>query len=141
MAFLIPAALFLLCLVKKLTVIGIIGNTQGVNNAAKPDKKAIKKIPSKLLLGDLDFFCFSPEVKTWLLSALEGFSATVLFFNIENFKSTKVGGKQLASSQTINSTSPIIVEAFSFSNLTRCLKVALFSKYLIFISKTGSSTV
>ena len=44
MAFLIPAALFLLCLVKKLTVIGIIGKTQGVNNAAKPDKKAIKKI-------------------------------------------------------------------------------------------------
>lgn len=39
MAFLMPAALFLLCLVKKLTVIGIIGNTQGVNNAANPEKK------------------------------------------------------------------------------------------------------
>ena len=31
MAFRIPAVLFSLCLVKKLTVKGIIGNTQGVN--------------------------------------------------------------------------------------------------------------
>ncbi|MNX96316.1 hypothetical protein D3C86_1286280 [compost metagenome] len=38
-------------MVKKLTVIGIIGKTQGVNNAAKPDKKAIKKIDHKLLAG------------------------------------------------------------------------------------------
>ena len=44
MAFLIPCALFLLCLVKKLTVIGIIGKTHGVNSAANPEKKAIKKI-------------------------------------------------------------------------------------------------
>ncbi len=42
-AFRIPAALFLLCLVKKLTVIGIIGKTQGVNKAAKPPKKLNKK--------------------------------------------------------------------------------------------------
>ncbi|MNS76729.1 hypothetical protein D3C72_1102850 [compost metagenome] len=46
MAFLIPCALVLLCFVKKLTVIGIIGKTHGVNNAAKPEKKAIKKIES-----------------------------------------------------------------------------------------------
>ena len=39
-----PAALFSLCLVKKLTVIGIIGNTQGVSKATKPLKKAIRKI-------------------------------------------------------------------------------------------------
>ena len=45
MAFLIPAARFLLCFVKKLTVKGIIGNTQGVNKAANPDKNAIKNIP------------------------------------------------------------------------------------------------
>ena len=44
MAFFFPSALVLLCLVKKLTVIGIIGNTQGVNKAANPPKKAKKKI-------------------------------------------------------------------------------------------------
>ena len=44
MAFFFPSAFVLLCLVKKLTVIGIIGNTQGVNKAAKPPKKAKKKI-------------------------------------------------------------------------------------------------
>ena len=38
-----PCALDLLCLVKKLTVIGIIGNTQGVNKAAKPLKNEIIK--------------------------------------------------------------------------------------------------
>ena len=52
MAFFFPPALGLLCLVKKLTVIGIIGKTQGVNKAAKPDKKAIKKIDQKLLCED-----------------------------------------------------------------------------------------
>ena len=44
MAFLIPFAFVLLCFVKKLTVIGIIGKTHGVSNAANPDKKAMKKI-------------------------------------------------------------------------------------------------
>lgn len=44
-AFLTPLALDLLCLVKKLTVIGIIGKTHGVSRAAKPDKKAMKNIP------------------------------------------------------------------------------------------------
>lgn len=43
-AFLIPLALVLLCLVKKLTVIGIIGNTHGVKRAAKPEKKAMINI-------------------------------------------------------------------------------------------------
>ena len=43
-AFLIPEALFLLCFVKKLTVMGIIGKTQGVNKAIKPLKNAIIKI-------------------------------------------------------------------------------------------------
>ena len=53
-AFFIPATLFLLCLVKKLTVKGIIGKTQGVSKAAKPDKKAIKKIvQSPLVFGFL----------------------------------------------------------------------------------------
>ena len=36
---------------KKLTVIGIIGKTQGVNIAAKPPKKAKKKKPNMLALA------------------------------------------------------------------------------------------
>ncbi len=51
MTFRIPLTLLLLCLVKKLTVNGIIGKTQGVSNAAKPEIKAIKKIDHKLLAG------------------------------------------------------------------------------------------
>ena len=43
-AFLTPSALVLLCLVKKLTVIGIIGKIQGIKSAANPPRKAKKKI-------------------------------------------------------------------------------------------------
>jgi hypothetical protein len=43
--------LVLLCFVKKLTVIGIIGKTQGVKSAANPEKKAIIKIENKPFLG------------------------------------------------------------------------------------------
>ena len=49
MAFLIPAAFVLLCFVKKLTVIGIIGNTHGVNKAANPPKKLKKNNVNKLV--------------------------------------------------------------------------------------------
>ena len=49
MAFRIPAALDLLCFVKKLTVIGIIGNTQGVSKAANPLKK------DKMKMSHMDF--------------------------------------------------------------------------------------
>ena len=64
MAFLTPAALDLLCLVKKLTVIGIMGKTQGVSSAAKPLKKEITNInhidfPSSFsveLAGFVSFF-------------------------------------------------------------------------------------
>ena len=44
MAFLIPAALVLLVLVKKLTVIGMSGNTQGVKRAASPKPNPMRKI-------------------------------------------------------------------------------------------------
>ena len=44
MAFLIPSDLFLLLLVKKLTVTGIIEYTHGVINANKPPAKAVKNI-------------------------------------------------------------------------------------------------
>ena len=55
MAFLIPCALVLLCFVKKLTVIGIIGNTQGVNSAASPLAKDRKKITQIELLLSSSF--------------------------------------------------------------------------------------
>ena len=58
MAFLIPADLFWLCLVKKLTVIGIIGKTQGVKSAANPLTNDKKKITSKDLF-DVLFSCFT----------------------------------------------------------------------------------
>src|SRR6185369_7995615 len=45
----IPAAFVLLCLVKKLTVIGIIGNTQGVSKAKRPPKKPAINNPNKVL--------------------------------------------------------------------------------------------
>ena len=64
-----------------------------------------------------------------------------MLYLIVNSNSTSVGGKHLVSSQTINSTLPLIEKGGSLFNLTDCLKVALFSKYLICISKTGSLTV
>jgi len=139
--------------VKKLTVIGIIGNTQGVNKAANPEKKAIKNMVSSpffaglLFMVDNDLLSTSffsvklgPEVVSSEIFALnEGWFAFVPA--IENAKSISVGGKQLESSHTINSTEPAILKVFSVSNLMRCLKTALFSKYLISMSKTGSCTV
>ncbi|MNG18276.1 hypothetical protein D3C84_1023270 [compost metagenome] len=70
----------MLCFVKKLTVIGIIGNTQGVNNAANPDKKARKKIDHKLIeeveSGTLDFVSFF---------AISVLADTILVFSAEDF--------------------------------------------------------
>ena len=48
-AFVIPDFLELAFLVKKETVSGIIGNTQGVSNAINPPKKPIKNKLDKLL--------------------------------------------------------------------------------------------
>ena len=48
----------MLCFVKKLTVIGIIGKTHGVNKAANPDRNAIKKIDQSPLF-ESDFGAIS----------------------------------------------------------------------------------
>jgi hypothetical protein len=70
------------------------------------------------------------------------FTATAeLFGEILKFKSTYFGGKQLVSSQVINSTSPTILMSLLGITFTFCLKVALFSKNLIFILKTLSKIV
>ena len=73
MALRIPAALDLLCLVKKLTVIGIIGNTHGVSSAAKPLKNDRKKI------SHMDFpssSCLSSFTTLSLLVGAVGVSVT-----------------------------------------------------------------
>ncbi len=57
MAFLIPADLVLLVFVKKLTVIGMSGNTQGVKRAASPKPNPIRKInnnPSSSFSSELE---------------------------------------------------------------------------------------
>ena len=60
-----PCALDLLCLVKKLTVIGIIGNTQGVSKAAKPLKNEIMKMSQKDLGSSFDsLLCSVIEAST-----------------------------------------------------------------------------
>ena len=41
-----PSARFLDCFVKKLTVMGIMGKTQGVNSAANPNKNPSKNVPT-----------------------------------------------------------------------------------------------
>src|SRR6218665_351775 len=43
-AFFMPCCLVLDCLVKKLTFMGIMGNTQGVSKAAKPPRKPARKM-------------------------------------------------------------------------------------------------
>ena len=91
MAFLIPVDLFLLCLVKKLTVIGIIGNTQGVSKAAKPLIKDKKKITSRDLFEDS-----SPSLVV-VLSELPDSSDEHPFTDIS--KSSSYGGRQWVSSQ------------------------------------------
>ena len=83
MAFRIPAALLLLCLVKKLTVIGIIGNTQGVSKAANPDRKAMKNIDHKPLC----FSCFEGTILAFCkgISSLltsSGFEVVIAFFAV-----------------------------------------------------------
>ena len=51
-AFFFPSAFVLLCFVKKLTVIGIIGKTHGIIKAIKP----LKNAPIKTNHNDCDFF-------------------------------------------------------------------------------------
>src|SRR6478735_2836605 len=83
MAFLIPAALVLLCLVKKLTVIGIIGKTQGVSKAAKPEKKAIKKIDHNPI-SSVGFDCsttfFSANAAIFSTLSISFCASSITFF-------------------------------------------------------------
>ena len=51
-AFKIPDVLDFDLLVKKVTVIGIIGNTQGVSNAIKPPPKPFKNMTHQESLAD-----------------------------------------------------------------------------------------
>ena len=76
-AFRMPTALFLLCLVKKLTVIGIIGNTQGVSKAANPARKLrIKRVQR---LFDFCFLSLMPVGPFWLFSVCSVWPFTSVF--------------------------------------------------------------
>ncbi|MNE53171.1 hypothetical protein D3C80_1478820 [compost metagenome] len=85
-AFLIPFALFLLCFVKKLTVIGIIGKTQGVSNAANPEKKAIKKIDNNPFLGSSTGLTTVSFFGASFLISLKDCTSPPLTFFISNSK-------------------------------------------------------
>ena len=86
-----PLALVLLCFVKKDTVIGIIGNTQGVNKAAKPLKNAIKNNIQRLSDTSAELF----------FSIILAVLANFLFPEILKEKSTASGGKHCDLSQVI----------------------------------------
>ena len=116
----IPLALVLLCLVKKLTVIGIIGNTQGVNNAANPLANESAKIAQtdmlsvSLFTGFLssflgDFVVFKLSVSS---TSETGDSASVIIelSSIGTFKSSLNSG-------TNEITSDIGVRGSSFKPL------------------------
>src|SRR5690554_5068985 len=93
-AFLIPLARDLLCLVKKLTVIGIIGKTQGVNKAAKPLKKAKKKMVNNDLSVSLSVDSF-----TGVFSVLSSFSviAVVACSSVESVLSVSFKTKLISA--------------------------------------------
>ena len=91
-AFSIPSDFVLDFFVKKETVMGIIGKTQGVNNAAKPLKNATKNNIQKLLAVESELLDFM-RISSLLLKSLS------LLKSKEN--STISGGKHCLSSQVI----------------------------------------
>ena len=100
----IPLDLVLLALVKYETVIGIIGNTHGVSNAAKPLKKEIKNKSQKFLLffeAELPILLTDSSDKE-LLSKLCDLSSL-------NLRSNSIisGGKHCFSSHVIKYISPL----------------------------------
>ena len=97
---------------KKLTVNGIIGKTQGVRSAAKPPKKESKKIAQRDLDSAFDFFGLSISV-----IPAEEFSAP----SISNSNSSDGGIIQLLSLHTIKITSPLTI-ALADVGLSFCLK-------------------
>ena len=86
MAFLIPSALVLLCFVKKLTVIGIIGKIQGIKSAAKPPKKAKKKIVHKLFssLFGVALFEFFTGATVWFVVSVSVVATESVGFETES---------------------------------------------------------
>ena len=98
-AFFFPSAFVLLCFVKKLTVIGIIGKTHGVNKAANPPKKAKKKIdhnPFSSVFGAVvaitSFVGFSlTTVATAVVSELTVVVSVVITF-VDATSSTLISG-------------------------------------------------
>src|SRR5690554_4451319 len=69
-------ALVLLCFVKKLTVIGIIGKIQGVSNAVNPNKNATIKIVHNPFSSSF-LFCSSAALALTLASFLSEPTASI----------------------------------------------------------------
>ena len=84
------------CLVKKLTVIGIIGKTQGVSKANKPPPKPLMKIDQKLSPSAtlFDFEVLSSSSLLEIVAVFENHSSL-----ISTLKSTSSGGKHCEASQ------------------------------------------
>ena len=83
-AFINPLRLLPLRLVKKLTVIGIMGNTHGVSKAANPPRKPARKITHKDLLL---FFGAST------IGCADFTSVTTILFDVESGTVTNITAK------------------------------------------------
>src|SRR3989339_521307 len=136
---------------KKETVMGIMGKTQGVSIAARPARKDKRKNINKessLFMGASGFISelaltlavsFLFESAVWVLfSTIKvsvDFSSAPPFPSIVILNSISSGGRHFSSSQVINSTRPVIENVLSESKEIFCLKIAVPLKYLRFISK------
>ena len=142
-AFLIPAAFVLLCLVKKLTVIGIIGKIQGIKSAAKPPRKAKKKIVHRLFSSFLgvELFEFFTGATVCFVVSESVVSTESVFFAAESitvsvvsktFNSGKLNFKlasvctHFPSIQACPSTLTSTIFNFELMILIRCVNFAVF---------------
>ena len=137
----------MLCFVKKLTVIGIIGKIQGINSAANPPKKAKKKIVHKLFsslsAGFSMFVSFTGATVCFVVSVsavatesvgLETVSVTSVVAVSVTFKTGKVNFKlevvctHLPSIHACPSAKTSIVFNFGFIIFTRWVNLAIPEK-------------
>ena len=96
---------------------GIMGNTQGVNKAAKPDRNAMKKIPQSPFLDSLEVVLVCESSLLMSFSVFATASEVLTLPETLKVNSTSVGGKHLESSHTINSTNASMVETSSNTSI------------------------
>src|SRR5450759_1885273 len=136
---------------KKVTVIGIIGKTQGVNIARKPARSENRKNIRSDFFSSLSIPVAFPIIFVGVVLAvitfpvsdflpmISEFFATVFtaaisfppgFPLIVKLNSISSGGMDRLSSQHINSSDPLTWKSLFPRTLIFCLKTALISKYL-----------